>query len=72
MGGPGVFQSSFWAKCRGVVFEVISGTVSRLNNGGDCIVEIGDRDGSMEDPDGVVVPGVFSFGEDQICWSFRS
>jgi phosphoribosylformylglycinamidine (FGAM) synthase-like amidotransferase family enzyme len=29
-------------------------------------MEVGHRDRSVEDADGVVVPGVFSFGEDPV------
>ena len=36
-------------------------------NGGDCVMEVGDRDRSVEDADGDIVSGVFSFGEDPVC-----
>jgi hypothetical protein len=52
-----------------MVFEVVSGTVRRPDDGGDCVMEIGDRDLGMEDADGDIVPGVFSFEEDSICGS---
>ena len=34
-------------------------------HGGDCAVEVGDRDRSMEDADGIIVPGVLSFSPDR-------
>ena len=40
-----------------------SGSWGRMSN---CVVEVGDRDRSVEDADGVVVPGMFSFGEDTV------
>jgi len=36
------------------------------DNGGDCAVEVGDRDLGMEDTDGAIVPGVFSISEDTV------
>jgi len=50
-----------------VVLEVIPGAVRRPDHGGDCFVEVGDRDRNVEDADGFVVPGVFSFCEDPVC-----
>ena len=67
--GAGLHQSTVRARCRGVVFEVVSGTVSGPDNGSDRALEIGDRDRSLEDADAVVVPGVLPLSEDSVCWS---
>ena len=67
LGGAGVSQSAVRARCRAVVLEVIPGAGRRPDHGGDCVVEVGDRDIGMEDADGDIVPGVFSFCEDPVC-----
>ena len=51
---------------RAVVFQVVSGTVSGPDHGGDRALEVSDRGRSLEDADAVVVPGVFSIGEDPV------
>jgi len=53
-----------------VVLEAISGAVRGPDHGGDCVVEVGDRDLGMEDADRDIVLGVFSFCEDPVYWSF--
>ena len=40
--------------------------VRRPDHGGDCAVEVGDRDRCVEDADGDIVPGVFSFSKDTV------
>jgi len=54
-----------------MVFEVIPGAIHRQDHGGDCTVEIGDRDGCMEDADGDIVSGLLSFREDPVCGAHR-
>ena len=67
VGGTGLSQSTIRARCRAVVLEVIPGAVCRPDHGGNCVVEIGDRDRCMEDADGDIVSGVLSFREDPVC-----
>src|SRR5208283_2724619 len=69
--GADVSQFPVRARCRAVVLEIIPGTVSMPNHGGDCAVEIGNRDGCMEDANGDSVPSVFSFGPHPVCWAIR-
>jgi len=67
MGGAGLHQPAVRARCRGVVLETLPGADGRPDHGSDRVLEIGDRNRSLEDADAVVVPGVFSFGEDTVC-----
>ena len=71
MGGAGVSQSAVRARGRAVVFEVISGANCRPDHGSDCIMEVGDGDGSLEDADGDIVPGVFSIGPHPVYQAYR-
>ena len=71
LGGAGVSQSPVRARCRAVVLEVIPGAGRRPDHGGDCAVEVGDRDRGMEDTDGVVVPGVLPFSPHSVCGACR-
>ena len=71
VGGAGVSQSPVRARCRAVVLEVIPGAGGRPDHGGDCVVEVGDRDIGMEDADGDIVPGVFSFCPYPVCGALR-
>jgi len=54
-----------------MVLEVIPGAGCRPDHGGNCVVEVGDRDCCVEDADGDIVPGLFSFSEDPVYWAFR-
>lgn len=67
LGRAGLSQSAVRTRCRAVVFEVIPGAVRRPNYGGNCALEVGDRDLGVEDADGDIVPGVFSFGSHTVC-----
>ena len=67
LGGAGLPQSAIRTRCRAVVLEDIPGAVRRPDYGGDCVMEVSDRDLGMEDADGDIVPGVFSFCEDPVC-----
>ena len=49
-----------------MVFKIIPGAVRRPDLGGDRSVEVGDRDRSVEDADGDIVPGMFSISEDTV------
>ena len=49
-----------------MVLEAVSGAARGPDYGGGCAMEVGDRDRRVEDADAVVVPGVFSFGEDTV------
>jgi len=71
LGGAGLSQSPVRARCRAVVLEVIPGADRRPDHGGGCVVEVGDRDCRVEDVDGDIVPGVFSFCEDPVCRAIR-
>ena len=51
-----------------MVFKIIPGAVFRPDLGGDCVMEVGDRDFGMEDADGDIVQGVFSFGTGSGLW----
>ena len=70
LGRAGVSQSSVRARRREVVLEVILGTVRWPDNGGDCALEVGDRDRCLEDADGDIVPGMFPIGSHPVCRSF--
>jgi hypothetical protein len=50
-----------------VVFEVILGAINWPDHGGDRALEVRDRNIGMEDADGDIVPGVFSFGPHPVC-----
>ncbi len=54
----GLSQSLVRARCRAVVLEVIPRAVLGQDHGGDCIVEIGDGDRSVEDADGDIAMGI--------------
>jgi len=50
-----------------MVFKGIPGAAKRPDHGGDCALEVGDGDFCVEDADGDIVPGVFSFGSYPVC-----
>ena len=58
------------AKLNKGVREVLR-AVRRPDHGGDRAVEICDRDRSVEDADGDIVQGVFSFGPHPVCRAIR-
>jgi hypothetical protein len=51
-----------------VVQQIVLGEAFKLNNGSDRALEVSDRDSSLEYADPVVMPGVFSFCENPVCW----
>ena len=65
----GLSQSTFRDRRRDVVLETISGAIRRPEDGGDCCVEVSDRDRCVENADGDIVPGLFSIGLYPVCWS---
>lgn len=62
LGWEGLPQSSFRARCRGLVLEAVSIAAHMTDHGGDCIVEIGNRNRCMEDSDDDIMQVMFSFG----------
>ena len=50
-----------------MVLEGIPGAAKWPDHRGDCALEVGDGDRCIEDADGAIVPGVFSFGSYPVC-----
>jgi hypothetical protein len=67
VGREGLSQPPVRARRRGLVLEAVSGAGGRPDDRGHNIVEIGHRDRSLEDADGVVAQGVYSPGKDTVC-----
>ena len=53
------------------LLEVIPGEVRRPDHRGNCIVGSQRPKPQLEDADGDIVPGVFSFGPYPVYWAFR-
>jgi len=70
VGGAGLPQSPVRARCRAVVLEALPGAGCRPDHGGNRALEVGDRDLGVEDADGDIVPGLFSFGPDPVYRTF--
>ena len=69
-GGLGSSNPLIRVLCRAMVFKIIPGAVRWPEHGGDCTLEVGDRDCWVEDADSDIVPGVFSSGSHPFCRSF--
>jgi hypothetical protein len=67
LGQEGLPQSTVYPRCRAMLFKVIPGAALRPDHRGDCVREVGDGNRCMEDADGDIVPGVFSFCTYQVC-----